>query len=371
MRLLSTNNKSSFAYFTLTQRFPEIIQSIISNNVFDEGVNKKLMCLKNSIPHGKLELLRSDSKVNEEINTEITKHNYTWDNVPFLFVENYLYHKLCEITGYKNKRTDFFAYKKNEDVINKLPQMTSVIAEFNNILELPFDESASIIVHLNLSGNMADLSHLSALKTDKIKLLIDHTDKLPNKFRQAKRIDIILDNSGEELFYDLLLTYWFLKKTNIEKINLHFKTMPYFVSDALISDYRFLIEQLTKDDKNKNFVLSIKEYVKNGKIVLCSNDFWSDGYNFNQMPESLLKEMNQSDLLIFKGDLNYRKLVEDRDWNYTTKTSDLIDYFETDVLIIRVLKSEVIVGLQKENVPSYENKEWTYNAKYGIIEFLC
>jgi len=110
--------------------------------------------------------------------------------------------------------------------------------------------------------------------------------------------------------------------------------------------------------------------VADGEIILCPNDFWSDGYNFNQMPELLLKDMNQSDLLIFKGDLNYRKLVEDRDWDYTTPTADLIDYFDTNVLINRVLKSEVIVGLQKENVPSYENSEWTYNAKYGIIEFL-
>ena len=369
MRLL-TNDKNSFAYYTITQRFPEIIESVISSNAYNESVNKMLIELKDSIPHGKLELLKNPLQVSKKINKEITLNNYTWDNAPFLFVENYLYHKLCEITDYENNRIDFFAYKKNKDVIDKMSQMNSAIAEFDRILKIPFEKSLSAVTLLNLKGNMADLSHLSSLKNNGIKLLIDHSDKLSDKFAHAKCIDIILDNSGEELFYDLLLTFWILKKTTVETVRLHFKTIPYFVSDATLSDYGFLMEQLAKNNDNKDFIQFIQHKVETGNIILCANNSWSDGYCFNQLPDKLLNSLNQSDLLIFKGDLNYRKLVEDRNWEYTTKTTDLITYFETDILIIRVLKSEVAVGLQEKNIPSRENKEWTYNAEYGVIE-LC
>lgn len=55
--------------------------------------------------------------------------------------------------------------------------------------------------------------------------------------------------------------------------------------------------------------------------------------------------------MIFKGDLNYRKLVEDRKWDPTTSfevaTGGKNFLPNTNFAIVRTVKADTISGLQK------------------------
>ncbi|WP_068472068.1 damage-control phosphatase ARMT1 family protein [Saccharicrinis aurantiacus] len=375
--LISTNNKLSFAHFTLVNRIPQIVEQVI--NYYDLPSNSALGLFIKSISNGPIVPIESyNSCPNQRsiyigaINEELSANNYSWDNAPFLFLENYLYHKLAELAFKDEIKGDYFANTKNAAVDNSMPTMLATYSEYNNICKLPKLKSLPLLLQLNLMGNKADLSQSTDTYSQKQQhhILINKSQNIVDQLPNLKQVDIILDNSGEELFADLLLAHCLLTTANTKKVVLHFKTMPYFVSDAQISDYDYLINSLKRNSGLSQFASEIEMLVNNNKLILTNDEFWSSGLLFREMPKALSQELSKSDLLVFKGDLNYRKLVDDRMWDCLTPTDDLINYLPTDALILRVLKSEVIVGLKEKDIPSKEDNQWKYNGEYSIIDFV-
>ncbi|KAF3849907.1 hypothetical protein F7725_019626 [Dissostichus mawsoni] len=77
----------------------------------------------------------------------------------------------------------------------------------------------------------------------------------------------------------------------------------------------------------------------------------------------LYANLQGADLVLFKGDLNYRKLVGDRDWDHTVLGLRLCS--------LRTLKANVQVGLQPgqaEKLTSHE-PDWMTCSKYAVIQF--
>ena len=374
---LSTGEVNSFANLTVINRLPGIVRSVAQNNSLDAETAGRLEQLIRTMPEYPLEPLPETSDINIRINGEIRKNMYRWNEAPFIFVENYLYHLLSEIMDFKNNRNDYFSFKKNEDVIINKNTIVKHIQNFDELTANKYEDALGNILHLNIFGNKADLSQLSDLRNGKLRLLIDDTEKAVNVFRAAKRVDIILDNSGEELFFDILLAYFLLSKTETEEIGLHFKTIPYFVSDALKTDFYFLLREISTNEHGSIFSDTIHQYIKSGKLLLYDDSYWNDTDDFRNMPERIRTVFVESDLIVFKGDLNYRKLVGDRHWDFSAKTADIISYIKKNSLIVRILKSEVITGLNADpknplmnTIPDLHNKTWMYNGEYGIIQ-LC
>jgi hypothetical protein len=51
-----------------------------------------------------------------------------------------------------------------------------------------------------------------------------------------------------------------------------------------------------------------------GQLMLRPNDFWTAGGSYWRLPKAepeLYEDLKESELVIFKGDLNYRKLTAD------------------------------------------------------------
>ena len=365
---IRTDEINSFAHRTVIKRFPLIVQSLIENNKFSSKISKKLETLLRNIPDAELKPLADSSDVNRKINAEIQDKKYRWNNAPFIFVENYLYHRLKEICAYTDRNYDYFAYKKNSDVLLKQDALIKTIENFEKLVSGELSESVKQVLYSYLIGNTADLSQEKALNKNTMNLLIDDTEKIKNIIGDLNQIDIVLDNSGEELLYDILFSYWVLEKTKTTTVNLHFKTFPYFVSDAMKSDFYFLLDVVSKHKKGKQFCALINDYIAKGNIVLREDAFWTDTNDFLAMPGRIKKLFSDSGLIIFKGDLNYRKLIEDRHWHHDTNIKEILTRIRNKCLIIRVLKSEIIVGL--DSMPETSNREWMHNGKYGIIQFV-
>ena len=365
---IRTDELNSFASYTAANRFPSIVRSVIENNSFNNEIHDKLELLLRDIPDAELGLLSDSSNVNRRINAAIKKEKYRWNNAPFIFVENYLYHLLREICNYTDTRYDYFAFKKDDDVLSKKKALLEVIEDSEKLFNCEPDESFNQLMHFYLSGNTADLSQTKTIDRSNINLLIDDTEKAGGFFRASNQIDIVLDNSGEELFYDLLFSKWILSKTKTAAVNLHFKSFPYFVSDAMIMDFYFLLSILSEDKRGKKFSDAILDYVTRGNIVLHEDNYWTDTNDFSAIPEAIKCIFSKSDVVVFKGDLNYRKLIEDRHWNYNTDIREIVTHRQNNCLIIRVLKSELITNLN--TVPDTANNEWMHNGKYGIIQLV-
>jgi len=90
------------------------------------------------------------------------------------------------------------------------------------------------------------------------------------------------------------------------------------------------------------------------------------------MPTWLHDEISGLDLVILKGDVNYRRLLSDRHWPYTTLIAEIAYYFPTTLLILRTLKGEIMVNLKEGQAEELQaqDPDWLTNGKRGIIQHV-
>jgi uncharacterized protein with ATP-grasp and redox domains len=212
-----------------------------------------------------------------------------------------------------------------------------------------------------LWGNATDLSLLTSLTYEDIQklqgsnarkeseknVLVNDLDKAFEILNSAhksgkdnRRVDIVLDNAGFELFVDLVLAGYLLATGLATEVVLHPKSIPWFVSDVLPQDLQALLEAMQNpkdfyekvsgdntDDTKAPTPLSNEEAENirflfedwsqrhaEGQLILRPNRFWTHAGSFWRMPHvapDLFEDLKESELLIFKGDLNYRKLTGD------------------------------------------------------------
>jgi hypothetical protein len=89
------------------------------------------------------------------------------------------------------------------------------------------------------------------------------------------------------------------------------------------------------------------------------------------LPPHTRAELARSDLLISKGDANYRRLLGDRHWNFTTPFAEAAAPLPVPVLALRTLKSEVAAGLSQDQVERLdaEDPEWAVNGRWGLLQY--
>ena len=109
------------------------------------------------------------------------------------------------------------------------------------------------------------------------------------------------------------------------------------------------------------------------RFFLNTDPFWTSWQMFSQMPPRLHGELVQSDLVLLKGDVNYRRLLDDLHWPYTTFMEDVAGYFPAPFVTLRTLKGEIMVGLQSGQAEALqaEDPTWLINGKRGIIQLVC
>ena len=90
------------------------------------------------------------------------------------------------------------------------------------------------------------------------------------------------------------------------------------------------------------------------------------------LPAELRSELAKADLVILKGDANYRRLLHDRHWPHTARLEELAAYFPAPLACLRTLKSELAVDLTAAQVAALDaaDPHWLINGRRGIIRYL-
>lgn len=133
--------------------------------------------------------------------------------------------------------------------------------EFVKLLKLSlwgnkYDLSLSAGAPINSSGNPLEL--LDAFEED---LLIDDTkivwDVLsePKNIKATRVVDVVLDNTGFELFTDLCLASFIIADGLAERVRFYVKRMPWLVSDVNRHDLFWMVDYMrnSSDDDLKMF----------------------------------------------------------------------------------------------------------------------
>ncbi|KAL2259193.1 hypothetical protein VTK26DRAFT_7226 [Humicola hyalothermophila] len=472
----STANPTSFAYSTARERWPIIITQAIDDvyrtvascgdsekEKSDEG--KKILAelgkLKYEVQHD-----RALTPIQDDGQPDVAWYNkeleqlgeLTWLKAPWLFTECYLFRRMNTSFSLSQhwKTYDVFARQKIRTFRSSRRAVLELAARYKDLVtqlrtsspsgpaaardpeadKLLFAEMCEVC----LWGNATDLSLLTSLTYEDIQRLqgsearraaeqnilvndlpavYDHLASLREKKggKQDRRVDVVLDNAGFELFVDLILAGYLLSAGLATTVVLHPKSIPWFVSDVVPADFAALLgavaaprdffETQSDEEELQGTVppkLSDKEvdelgflfaewsrFHAEGMLVLRPNRVWTGPGSFWRLPaaaagegEEVVRDWREnSELVVFKGDLNYRKLVGDVAWDPTTPFTQAIGPLGpgsgVNVLALRTCKADVVVGLkpgEDERLKQTEGgggdsgaRKWAWNGKWAVVSF--
>jgi len=384
---IMTSERGSFAQRTILFRKPEIIERVIAENDYPPMVVERLNRFKEEILNGKIQPLTEEAPDVEEWNRVWRKfENKTWFELPWYFAEAYFYRRLLEATDYFQQGPlqgrDPFQVSKRRQLKESLPSLSVALNIMKRVKdpELRFEN----LLHASLWGNRVDLSNLTVADDvrcrqamiERENLLINDFLKVLESFRKQplSHVAFVNDNIGMELGFDLFLADFLLKNGWVDKVTFFLKPYPFFVSDAMPKDLRETIDAFV--DASSPSLSSLGKRMRRAlsEETLCPSAdwFWASPYHFCEMPRELYEELSGLDMVVLKGDVNYRRLLSDRHWPYTTPIRKIVKYFPTSLLILRTLKGEIIVGLKEGQAEKTEaeDPEWLINGKRGIIQYV-
>ena len=350
----------------------------------------------------------------------------TWLAAPWLFAECYIYrlvHTFFSLSTPFWQAHDVFFAEKRESLVASHVGVFELVKRFAAILQ-SFEESNGHIVdgenskalfdeiiQIALWGNATDLTLLKSLSADEVQsrqgktardasranIVVNDTEDVWKLLSAQKAglspstgvIHIVLDNAGFELLADLVMASYLLENKFASKIVLHGKAMPWFVSDVNARDLESLVDSFAnatnfagadpiEKQEIKNAGAYWKGLLEHDKIAFHANSFWTTQHSFGRMAvlePALFDELAQGDLVIFKGDLNYRKLTYDGLWPKTTPFSLALGPLAKPrngkairTMVLRTCKADVCVGLRPDQVEKLEDG-WTRYGHYGVVSY--
>ncbi|CAI8500693.1 unnamed protein product [Hanseniaspora opuntiae] len=341
----------------------------------------------------------------------------TWSNGDWLFTEIYLYRRINAIVLKYGLIIDVFDKLKTDTFLSSFNGVLDLCDFYNKIDTEKIDDEEikytlfKEFISVSLWGNATDLSLLTNLDltdlqdlqskesrmSNESKILVDDTLAAWEHIKKSdgKTIDIVCDNAGFEVFSDILLAFFLIDFKVCEKVVLHWG----------------------QDNKSVAAIgEKLNDFLSSGKIAMNDNEFWTYYHNYWHLSHAdshagketfdvlkqVLKSFEETKMVIFKGDLNYRKLCGDRMWPKTTSweaaigrnipanelikdESDKVVYElqKFPMLSLRTCKADVMVGLKseeqdKELTEEYRNMKrdqelqpewWASSGKWAVVCF--
>jgi len=387
----------SFAYFTLSERLPNIAHRLLQENSWPAEIAGRVQALIDDMPSGRLIPLQ-DPGAPDLVDWERNLAPYleqTWLTAPWFVAEVYFFRRLLQATGYfkagAGRGVDPYASQKRRTLPTLEPDLRRTCATLDSSFssQAPLSpQTLASLLHSATWGNQADLSLWPDARQAKPErpeidqqadqLLVDDafvaSQYLFNLDKHPVRVDFVLDNVGMELAYDLALADFLLRSQIVQLVFFRLKPFPTYVSDATASDVLEVLDFLAgaSDAHVRGLALRMRRCLDEGSWRLVSDYYWTSPLAGWDMPPSLSQELAQSDLIISKGDANYRRWVGDRAWPFTTPIKDVLNYLPFSWLALRVLKAEMIAGLRPGLPEEMDRKDpqWLYDGRWGIIQFV-
>lgn len=381
---ICTSDADSFARHTFVERIPGILRDVVAQNDLSDGNRKALEVLLAEVTHGRVRALSEDTPDRAFWNGVSAPHfGRSWLDVPWYWAEAFVYRRVLEATGYfqpgRGHGVDPFAAKKAAELAPEAaPGAAGALLD-----GLPDDPQARFqgLLHASLWGNRSDLSYDVARRLgrptgdpkEQANLLVDDTDRIWDLLRGkgCPRLAILADNAGTELLMDLALADYLLCQDLVEQVQLHVKPHPFFVSDAMVEDVWAGIGAVERTGGTAcDLGERLRAQIARDDLQLVSHWHYGTSLFFFQLPDDLRALLASMNLVVVKGDANYRRLLGDAHWPPTTPFAKATGYFPAPLVALRTLKAEIIVGLapgEAERLRT-EDPTWLVNGRRGLVQ---
>ncbi|MFJ9889369.1 damage-control phosphatase ARMT1 family protein [Streptomyces sp. NPDC091287] len=377
-----SNEVGSFAWGVLAKRHPALIQQVRDAFPYGRRQHEALDALLDEITNGVVEPLAPAERDHERWAVSGQEHfGRSWYDAPFLWAESYFYRRLLGAVGYFGtgpwQGVDPFApFKKAELGTDAVEEELRALDALANVSA---EERATALLHASLWGNRADLGFRVAAGGPEVgdtaapALVADDSALLWRLLPvgAGATVAVVADNAGRELIPDLILIDHLLEERHADRVVLHVKPYPYYVSDAMTADVVDCLRRLIEARGEAGRIGGrLWKAMAAGGLEVRTHPFFCAPQPYGEMPEDLRGEFESAALTILKGDLNYRRLVADRWWAPTASFADLTTYFPGAVAALRTLKSDVIVGLEEETLDALEQSgdAWRTSGTHALIQ---
>jgi hypothetical protein len=302
-----------------------------------------------------------------------------WDAVPFLWAECYFYRKLLEAVGFFTPGPwywiDPFEPTKTAELHSR--QFNADLTALDELPDLSPDNQAHAVLLGAIWGNQADLSfHLTATNHNgPTRQHLIHDDRAAiwsHLNAQQGKVCLIADNAGAELLADLVLIDYLLHSNQASQVSIHVKPVPYYLSDATTTDVIACLRRLAgSSGYGQTIAERLRAGLRDGTLMVCTHRFYCQPWSYHYVPGDLADELATARLVIAKGDLNYRRLTGDLHWPPTASFTDTTAYFPAPVASLRILKSDVVVGLDVATVADLDatDASWRTNGTYALTQW--
>jgi hypothetical protein len=308
----------------------------------------------------------------------------TWLELPLFAAEMIFYRRILEASGYFQPGA---GYGVDPYRLQKQLGLAQAGAALKRALPdgLPAGrENLSRLIHLSLWANQADLS-LWPVQGEgggkaqgggrEAHLLADYSDEALAWIETLSggRVDLLLDNDGVELIFDLLLAAALLALHPRISLRLNVKPHPCFVSDIISPDLATAMRWLQTDAPAwaREPARQLEQALSDGRAQVATHFYWASPSPAWEMPAGLRADLANSALILSKGDVNYRRWIGDARWPAATPLAEIIEP-PAPLLLLRVLKADTIAGLEpgKAERVAAADPAWMLNGQWGVIQFV-
>ena len=391
VRPFSTGDPGSFAHHTLETRIPAIIEQTIQANAYPDAIRRALAALAHEIRYEPMRPLREETPDAAEWHALAAPHaGRSWLDLPFYFAESFVYRRLLEAVRYFQpgpwQGLDPFRPIKQAEYRSLAPRAALALA-----YRAAPEEHAAQLRHwllVSLWGNRADLSNqyaqearrqaeqsgnLESLSSGGL-LLVDDSAAVARALaaRPPGEVLIVTDNAGTELLCDLALADWLLASNTAARVRFHVKAQPFFVSDVTLPDVEIALAVLHGlGGEGAALAARLAAQRAAGRLLVADHPFYTLGRFFAALPPDLRAVYAQAALAIFKGDLNYRRLVYDASWPTGATFAGAVAYLAAPVLALRTVKSDAMAGVDAATQAHLDatRPNWRVDGSVGTIQF--
>jgi hypothetical protein len=362
--------EGSFAAFTVQRRLPKILADVKRELRERHRADPRWEALETAITCGALidvTLLASDTPYWAARRAALSGR--TWFEQSFFDLEFFFYKAIDTVARDLEPELDVFASTRRSALKDALPRVARTF-EFAGTPPL-----AEVLL-LAVRGNEADLSQLATNEgLPASAVLLDERAEILTALAQAGSssvVQILADNAGSELCFDLLLV-GILLENGIATVELQVKPSPMFVSDALAQDVEETVHAFTSQSPMSTLGRTgrfLEAALRSERLRVRAPRDWAEPRHMDELEPELARALSSAHLVLAKGDLNSRRYLGDRAWPAHTPVAEASRVSDQCAYALRVLKSDCVVGIPADLVEELSASEpnWRNNGRHSVIQ---